>query len=81
MREILRAIVFCHRIPDDKDFNELINCVPDSRMKDVEKGLRERSEAGFIDTVQIGRHRQEIHPLDVYEDQVDKFFDKIDKCP
>ncbi len=78
IKEILRAIVFCHRIGDDKDFNELINCIPDSRMKDLETGLLERKKAGEIDTIQIGRQRYQATAFDTYPDEVDKFFVKLD---
>lgn len=78
VKETLRGIVFLHRIVDDKDFNEVINCIPDSRMKDLEEGLKQRRDAGEIDTVQIGRHRHEQHPLSEDFDQVDRFFAKID---
>lgn len=78
VKETLRGIIFLHRIVDDKDFNEVVNCIPDSRMKDLEAGLNERIQAGEIDTVQIGRHRHEQHPLSQDFDQVDKFFAKID---
>lgn|SRR5208337_1934833 len=77
-KEVLRGIIFLHRVADSKDFNEVINCVPDGRMKDLEDGLKERQEEGYISGVQIGRHRTEIHPLSPVCDQVDDFFAKID---
>jgi hypothetical protein len=78
MKEILRGVIFLHRVIDDKDFNEVVNCIPDKRMKDLEAGLIERQVAGEIDTVQIARHRKEAHPLSEDVDQVDIFFKKID---
>lgn len=77
-KEYLRGIIFLHRIVDNKDFNEVVNCVPDSRMSRLEYGLKKRAEEGEIDMVQIARHRTEIHPLSPVVDQVDAFFAKID---
>lgn len=77
-KEVLRPIVFLHRVADDKDFNELVLCIPDSRIKVLEAGLIERQNAGQIDTVQIGRHRFEGAPYTEYEDGIDAFFSKVD---
>jgi hypothetical protein len=78
VKEILRAVIFCHRIADDKDFNDTVNCIPDSRMKYLEAGLLERKAAGEIDTVQIGRHRYQASAFDEYSDEIDRFFAKLD---
>ncbi len=77
-KEVLRGIIFLHRPVDLKDFNEVVNCIPDERMKDLEDGLKERVDEGYISGVQIGRHRKEIHPLSPECDQIDAFFKKID---
>lgn len=77
-KEILRGIIFLHRVSDHKDFNEVVNCIPDPRMKDLEQGLIERQRDGEVEGVQIGRHRKEEHPLSPEADQVDEFFHKID---
>ena len=77
-REYLRGIIFLHRLADNKDFNEVVNCVPDARMKDLEAGLKQRADEGEIDMVQIGRHRADIHPLSPVADGVDVFFAKVD---
>ena len=78
VKEILRGVIFLRRVADGKDFNEVVNCVPDERMNDLEAGLIARRDNGEIDSVQIGRHRKEAHPLSSDEDQVDAFFAKID---
>lgn len=78
VKEILRGVIFCHRIADDKDFTVTVNCIPDTRMKDLEEGLKNRRESGLIDTVHIGRGRFEATMHTPYEDGVDKFFAKID---
>lgn len=77
-KETLRAVIFLHRKADDQDFNEVINCVPDSRMNYLERALIERQNAGEIDTVQIGRHRNQAHPLSQDFDQVDIFLARLD---
>jgi hypothetical protein len=77
-KEVLRGIIFLHRVADHKDFNEVVNCVPDDRMRDLEQGLIARQNEGEIETIQIGRHRTEIHPLSPVADGVDEFFAKID---
>ena len=77
-KEYLRGIIFLRRLADMKDFNEVVNCVPDSRMLDLEAGLKKRADEGEIDTVQIARHRTELHPLSPMVDMVDGFFAKID---
>lgn len=79
VREILRAVVFLHRLADKQDFTTTINCVPDSRMKDLEAGLLERQDAGEITTVQIARHRYDATVFTDYRDQVDQFLAKIDE--
>lgn len=78
MREILRAVVFLHRVIDDRDFTTTINCIPDDRMKILEDGLKQRQANGEVDTVQIGRHRFEAAARTPYIDQIDKFFELID---
>lgn len=70
--------MFLHRIIDDKDFTSTVNCIPDSRMKVLEDGLRQRQTDGEIDTVQIGRHRFDAAARTPYADQIDKFFRLID---
>lgn len=79
IREILRAVIFLHRPKDKQDFNEVVTCIPDSRMKDLEEGLLEREDAGLICTVQIGRYRMQAANFTDYVDGVDKFFDRVDK--
>lgn len=79
VREILRAVVFLHRIADDQDFTETINCVPDSTMKELEAGLLERQTAGEIDMVQIGRHRYDATSFTDYSDQVGDFLARVDE--
>src|ERR1017187_5129804 len=79
IQEILRAVVFLNRTADNKDFNEVINCIPDERMKDLETGLIERKSIGEVNTVHIGRHRTQATNFTDYSDEVDKFFEKIDK--
>lgn len=78
IREILRAIVFLNRNVDGKDFNEIVNCIPDERMQDLEAGLKVRRDNGKINTVQIGRYRMQAANFTSYTDDVDKFFEKID---
>lgn len=78
IREILRAVVFIHRVADDKDIEEVVNCIPDSRMKDLEAGLKNRQQSGELDLVQIGRHRTQATSFTEYYDQVDTFLEKVD---
>lgn len=81
IKEILQAIVFVHRVPDNKDIEKVINCIPDARMKDLEAGLAERRDNGNLDLVQIGRMRKQVHPLDAPpQDQVDDFLTELDGC-
>lgn len=79
IREILRAVVFVHRVADDKDLEEVINCIPDERMKDLEVGLKKRQTSGELDFVQIGRHRTQATAFTDYNDQVDWFLALIDE--
>lgn len=76
--EILRAIVFLNRTVDNKDFNEVVYCIPDIRMKVLEEGLKNRKDSGEINTVQIARHRTQATAFTEYFDDVDTFFEKID---
>jgi|ERR1700722_16702008 hypothetical protein len=78
IKEILQAIVFAHRLADNKDIEETINCVPDARMKDLEKALQERRDNGQLGLVQIGRMRKHAAPFTPYPDQVDDFIAKLD---
>lgn len=77
VREILRAVVFLNRTADKKDFNEVVNCIPEERMKDLEEGLAILQDAGVVNTVQIGRYRAQATSFTDYFDQVDSFFEKI----
>ena len=77
-KEYLRGVIFLRRLADSKDFNELVNCVPDSRMAVLEAGLKQRADEGEIDTVQIARTRTDIHPLSPVYDGIDAFFAKLD---
>lgn len=79
IREILRAVVFVHRVADDKDLEEVINCIPDERMKDLEVGLKQRQTSGELDLVQIGRHRTQATSFTEYNDQIDWFLALIDE--
>ena len=79
IREILRAVVFLHRIADDKDFLRTVDCIPDSQMQVLEEELKIRQEDGEIETVQVGRMRYQAATLSVYQDGVDKFLETIDE--
>lgn len=79
IREILRAIVFLHRITDDKDILRTIDCIPDSQMQVLEEELKIRTDAGEIETVQVGRMRYQAATLSMYQDGVDKFLEMIDE--
>lgn len=78
-REILKAIVFCHRIADDKDIMDKVICIPAQRCKYLEDELRKRAYEGEIDTVQIGRVYIEATVFTPYADEVDKFLSKVDE--
>lgn len=77
MKEILCAVIFCHRVEDDKDFTETVNCIPDSQTKVLEEALKKMKADGELDTVQMGCYHKEVHPLSPEFDQVDAFLYKI----
>jgi hypothetical protein len=79
IREILRAVVFLHRLADDRDFLRTVDCIPDSQMKVLEEELKIRQDEGEIETVQVGRMRYQAATLSVYQNGVDKFLDMIDE--
>src|SRR4051812_30681299 len=79
VREILKAIVFCHRIADDKDIMDRVICIPPSQCSYLEDELRKRTNEGEIDTVQIGRIYVEATVFTPYADEVDKFLSKVDE--
>jgi hypothetical protein len=79
IREILRAVVFLHRVADDKDILQAIDCIPDSQMQVLEEELKKRQDAGEIVTVQIGKGRYQAATLSVYTDGVEKFLSYVDQ--
>lgn len=81
MADILKIAVFCHRIKDDKDFSEVIVCVPPSQATVLEEKLRERQASGLLDTVQTGRIYVQATVHTPYVDGIDKFLARIDKVP
>lgn len=76
--EILKMVVFCHRIPDNKDFTDRVVCIPAERAGLLEAELKKRQASGYLDTVQIGRMYIQKTVSTPYEDEVDKFLAKID---
>jgi hypothetical protein len=79
IKEILRAVIFLNRNVDNKDFNTVINCIPDERMKYLESALLTREGAGEINTVQIGRYRMQAANFTDYRDGIDEFLERIDE--
>src|SRR3954468_16717287 len=77
MKGILCAVIFLHRVEDDKDFTETVNCIPDERAQELEEALKQMKEDGELDVVQMGCYRKDVHPLSDVYDQVDDFLDKI----
>ena len=81
VKEVLRGIVFLRRLADRKDFLEQVNCIPQSRMKALEAGLKRLGDEGIADNIQLGRNRFDPSPFTSYVDGVDAFFEKITGDP
>src|SRR3954466_4066298 len=75
--EILKAVVYCHRVIDNKDFTEKVICIPPGRAKDLEQELINLRNEGVLDIIQLGRVYIQATAFTTYEDEVDKFLNKI----
>lgn len=79
MKEVLKAVVFCHRVADDKDFTEQVICIPADQAMILEQELLARKEAGELDVVQIGRLYIQEAPFTDYFNEVPDFLEVIDE--
>ena len=79
IRDILKAIVYCQRAADGKEFTERVICIPADRAKLLEEELNKRLNEGELLIVQIGRVYVQPAVYTTYEDEVDSFLEKIDE--
>lgn len=79
IQELLKVIVFCHRIADDRDFTEQIICIPSSNRKIFEAELLKRQDEGEIDTVQTDAIYIQATEFTPYQDETSKFLAKLDQ--
>lgn len=77
-QEMLKLIVFCHRVADDKDFTEKIICIPPSNADKLEQELLQRKADGELDVVQVGRIYIQSTVRTPYVDETQRFLTKID---